>query len=128
MKSKVIHFDIYADDPGRAEKFYGEALGWKFEKWDGPMDYWLITTGSDMEKGINGGMSRREGEWAKKGASVGAVTVGVDDLDAVIEKIKKAGGEIVMEKAAIPEVGWMANFKDPEGNVLGLMQEDSLAK
>jgi predicted enzyme related to lactoylglutathione lyase len=128
MSNKVLHFDIFADDPKRAERFYSEALGWKFEKWDGPMEYWMITAGSESEKGINGGMSKREGEWAKKGASIGAVTIGTDDLDVALEKIKNAGGKVVMEKAAIAGVGWMANFKDPEGNVLGIMQEDPDAK
>jgi uncharacterized protein len=30
-------------------------LGWKFEKWDGPMKYWMITTGGENERGINAG-------------------------------------------------------------------------
>ena len=45
--SRVIWFEIPADDPGRAAKFYEDVFGWKVEKWDGPFDYWLVTTGED---------------------------------------------------------------------------------
>lgn len=36
--SRVIHFEIHADDPGRAAGFYGEVFGWEVQKWDGPVD------------------------------------------------------------------------------------------
>jgi predicted enzyme related to lactoylglutathione lyase len=127
-EGRVAHFDLYANDPNRAADFYGKTLGWKFSKWEGPMNYWLIETGKEMSPGINGGMALREGEWGKMGCSSGAVTVQVEDLDGTLEKVKENGGEVVMEKAPIPGVGWMANFKDTEGNILGLMKEDLSAK
>ncbi len=37
--SRVVHFEIHADDPERAAKFYERALGWTISKWDGPVDY-----------------------------------------------------------------------------------------
>ena len=57
--SRVIHFELYADEPERAAKFYQEAFGWKTEKWDGPMDYWLAKTG-DAARGIDGGITKRK--------------------------------------------------------------------
>ena len=33
---RVIHFELSADDPARAVKFYDEVFGWKTQKWDGP--------------------------------------------------------------------------------------------
>jgi predicted enzyme related to lactoylglutathione lyase len=123
--NRVIHFDIYADDTDRATEFYKNAFNWKFEKWNGSsgMNYWLITTGSDKEPGINGGMSKREKEWAKN-VSSDAITIGVDDIDKAIADVKKFGGKITLEKTAIPTVGWFANFSDTEGNILSLMQSD----
>ena len=41
---------------------YGSAFGWAFQKWDGPMDYWIIRTGSADERGIDGGLIRRQGD------------------------------------------------------------------
>jgi len=52
--SKVIHFEIHADDPQRAIRFYSSAFGWKIDRWGGPMDYWLVTAGAEGEPGING--------------------------------------------------------------------------
>jgi predicted enzyme related to lactoylglutathione lyase len=119
---RVIHFDIPAEDAGRAKAFYEKALGWTITKWDGPMDYWLISTGGDDEPGINGGLATR-------GApdEVVVITVGVDDVDAYVERVVGAGGSVVMPRRAIPGVGWLAYVKDTEGNVFGLMTGDANA-
>jgi len=41
---RVVHFEIPATDPERAAAFYKKTFGWKFEKWPGPMDYWMVNT------------------------------------------------------------------------------------
>ena len=51
---RVVHFEIHAGDPERAISFYQRVFGWAFQKWEGPMDYWVITTGPDEQRGING--------------------------------------------------------------------------
>ncbi len=43
---RPIHFEIPAENPERAMQFYSSVFGWKFNKWDGPMDYWVISTGT----------------------------------------------------------------------------------
>ena len=43
---RVIHFDLPADDVGRAKDFYEKVFGWSFSKYAGPMEYWLVSTGS----------------------------------------------------------------------------------
>ena len=61
--STIIHFEIPADDLERSKKFYGDMFGWKFEKFtlaDG-MDYLIITTTDEQgNKGIGGGMMKRQ--------------------------------------------------------------------
>ena len=57
---KIVHFEVNADDPSRAKSFYENAFGWKIEKWEGPMEYWLIEAGDEDEEGINGGLMKRE--------------------------------------------------------------------
>ncbi len=37
--SRVVHFEIPADNPERAAAFYKQAFGWKIEKWPGPMEW-----------------------------------------------------------------------------------------
>ena len=115
---RVVHFEIPADDPERAVEFYKKVFGWKIDKWEGPFDYWLVTTGEDDEPGINGAiMSKEMGEMVKN-------TIGVDSFDEYAEKIEKAGGKMLMEKQTIPGIGTMAAFQDTEGNVSVIMEPE----
>jgi predicted enzyme related to lactoylglutathione lyase len=118
---RVAHFDITAEKPEKLKEFYEQVFNWKFDKWKGPMDYWLIKTGEN-EPGIDGGLARRQN---------GAETVniiGVDSIDEFVKKIKQNNGTIIVPKTAIPGIGWTAYFKDPEGNYFGLMEDDPSAK
>ena len=58
--NRVVHFELPADNPDRAVDFYKKVFGWQIQKWPGPQDYWLVTTGADGEPGINGGILRRQ--------------------------------------------------------------------
>lgn len=40
-------------------------------------------------------------------------------------RVTDAGGEVVLGKSPIPTMGWMARFRDSEGNTIGLFQEDT---
>ena len=51
---KVIHFEINADDIGRAVHFYREAFSWEVEKWGAELEYWLAKMGADDQPGISG--------------------------------------------------------------------------
>lgn len=117
---RIAHFDISASDTDRASKFYSKVFGWKFEKWDGPMDYWMITTGDDSEPGINGGMMKEDAPKTEN-------TITVPSVDEFSEKIVANGGKEVMPKMSIPGVGYMANFEDTEGNKFGIIEMDEKA-
>jgi predicted enzyme related to lactoylglutathione lyase len=127
---RPIHFEIQADDPARAIKFYETVLGWTFTKWDGPMPYWLVSTGAANTPGINGGLHARMGAKPVPDQAVIAFvcTVDVDSVEAYAEKATKAGGSICVPKMAIQGVGWLAYAKDTEGNIFGMMQADATAK
>jgi uncharacterized protein len=127
---RPIHFEIHADNPSRAVKFYESLLGWQFTKWEGPMEYWLIKTGSAGTPGIDGGLVKRKGAEPTEGAAVNAYvcTVDTDSVDQTIEKLTALGGRLAVPKMAVPGVGWLAYGKDSEGNILGFMQADPLAK
>ena len=120
---RVTHFEISVDDPERAIKFYTDAFGWKIKKWEGPMDYWLITTGPEDQPGIDGGLMKRE----HPGVST-TNTINVPSADEFISKITEAGGKIVAPKQSIPGVGYFAYCQDTEGNTFGIMEEDTSAK
>ena len=118
---RVIHFEIPADDPERGVKFYQKVFGWKINKWDGPQDYWLITTGEKGEPGIDGALMRR-----MPGATT-VNTVDVPSVDEFVQKVIAAGGKVVMPKDTVPGVGYLAYCADTEGNVFGMMQSDPSA-
>lgn len=121
---RVVHFEIDAVKPEGAMKFYEKVFGWKFQKWEGPTEYWLITAGKEGEPGIDGGLGKR-----KAGAGPATVnTIDVPSVDEFAEKVKRNGGTIVVTKHAVPGVGWLVYFKDPEGNLFGIMEADESAK
>src|SRR5688572_18462259 len=105
---RVIHFEIHAEDPDRASKFYISLFGWKIQKWDGPIEYWVIMTGAQPELGIDGGLMRRRGAGPVGEQAVNAFvcTIGVTDLDAAMKNAGKLGGLIVVPKMPIPGLGW----------------------
>jgi len=123
--ARVVHFEIYTDDPEAVRPFYQDVFGWKFQKFeDGPIEYWLVTTGDDKDLGINGGLAR-----PREGQSPGTLnTIGVPSLDQSIKKIEQRGGKICVPKMAIPGVGWLAYAEDPAGNVFGIIEPDTNAK
>lgn len=120
---RVVHFENYVKDIDRALKFYGDTFGWKSNKWDGPQAYWLVTTGEEGQPGINGGFMQMPDAPAPV-----ANIIDVPSVDEYTQKIVNAGGSVLMPKMAIQGVGYAAHFKDTEGNVFGIMEEDSSAK
>jgi predicted enzyme related to lactoylglutathione lyase len=112
-----------AEDVERSINFYENVFGWKFTKWDGPMEYWMVSTGPETEPGIDGGLSKRE-----EGNRGVVNTIGVASIDETLEQIKGAGGKIVQPKGPIPGVGYFAQCTDTEGNLFGVMESDMDAK
>ena len=125
---RVVHFEIHAADPDRAVNFYQKLFGWSFQKWEGPMDYWLVTTGPDDQPGINGGLVRRQGEIDGQAVIAYVCTVDVTDLDGSVQTALDNGGQIALPKMPIPGMGWLAYCKDTEGNLFGMMQNDPNAQ
>lgn len=125
---RVVHFEIHAGDPNRAVNFYQNLFGWTFQKWEGPMEYWLITTGPNDQPGINGGLVARQGEIDGNAVIAYVCTVDVENLDELVQKAVDNGGQIALPKMPIPGMGWLAYCKDTEGNIFGMMQNDPNAK
>jgi predicted enzyme related to lactoylglutathione lyase len=120
---RVVHFEIDAEKPEQLVKFYEKVFSWKMMKWEGPMEYWLITTGKEGEPGIDGGLGKR----TEPGSHM-VNTIDVPSVDEFVKKVVENGGTIVVAKHAVPGVGWLAYFKDPEGNMFGMMQSDESAR
>lgn len=122
MSNRVVHFEIPCDNPEKTIHFFEDAFGWSFQQF-GTEEYWMVITGDEKDPGINGGLMKK-----KDPKQPIANSIDVVDLDAAVVKVEKAGGKIVVPKMAIPGVGWLAYFTDPDGNIHGLYQNDPTAK
>lgn len=130
--SRVIHFEIHAEDVSRAVAFYREVFGWTTEDWSdyAGMPYFGVITGAEGEPGINGAIMQRQGPNPAAGAPVqgGVLTLGTGDFDETADKILAAGGTVAMPKGALPGMAWQGYFLDTEGNVFGVHQPDPEAR
>lgn len=122
---RVVHFEIHASDLDRAERFYCGVFGWEVQKFDGPIDYRLLNTGPNTENGIDGALVERRTAADGDGVIAYVCTIQVDDIQATEQKIKDAGGEQVVDRHEIPDVGQLSYFKDTEGNMFGALQPAS---
>ncbi len=114
---RVTHFEITADDVQRAKRFY-EIFDWEIVDSGTPgMDYWLAHTGKETEMGTSGAIMPRS-----YNSQPAIIWVSVDDLDAMVERVKSAGGSITGEKQTVPGVGDTIYAKDTEGNTFGMIQ------
>jgi predicted enzyme related to lactoylglutathione lyase len=119
--SKVVHFEIPADDPERAVVFYRDVLGWESSQF-GDVPYWLVRAGEEGELGADGAISGRD-----EIHRTPVVVASVADIAAALDRVRTHGGLILQEQLPIPGMGWSAYFRDPEGNTIGLFQSDQAA-
>jgi uncharacterized protein len=114
MPNPVVHFEIMATgDVAAVRKFYAEAFGWKIDA-NNPMNYGLVDTGEGIRGGIGQPMA---------GPSYATFYVQVDDLRKALDRIESLGGSTIMPPMDIPGQGIsIAMFKDPAGNLIGLVK------
>lgn len=125
MSNNVVHFAIHADDLERAQRFYNAVFGWRFEAW-GPPDFFRIHTGDARNPGIEGALEKRhapvrDGDAVSRGFTC---TISIADIAATRTALIAAGAKIRFD-GAIPTVGKILNFEDPEGNVVSAMQYEA---
>jgi predicted enzyme related to lactoylglutathione lyase len=115
MGRRVVHFEIASPSLERASDFYRELFDWQVgdEEIDG---YRLVRTAED---GIGGGLLRSpEGIFPYV-----TIYVAVDDLRATLGRAEELGGKMVVEPMPIPGVGSFAMFQDPDGVMIGIIEE-----
>jgi uncharacterized protein len=124
MSGRVVHFEIPFENGDRARDFYRETFGWTLQ--DIPeMSYTMVNSGPTSDQGvpnepgfINGGMLKRD-----QSPTTGTVLViDVASIDSALKQIERLGGATVVSKEPVGDMGFVAYFKDPEGNVVGLWE------
>lgn len=121
--NKVVHFEIPADDPERAKKFYADVFGWQVSDFGGtymvtatPMD---LQTQQPLEPGsINGDIFKRDEEVKHP-----TIVINVPSIEEHYTMIEANGGKPGKPKVEIPDMGYYGYFTDSEGNTIGLWED-----
>lgn len=115
MAYKVCHVEWEVTDLQQARAFYGTLFEWEFR----PFGDEMLAFGTGTEH-IGGLMKATT---PVRGNSP-SVWLECPNIDALLTKVEPAGGSIARAKAPLPEVGFTALIKDPDGNHIGLVEFD----
>ena len=118
----VVHFEIIGKDGLKLQKFYAELFGWKIQNMAEMGNYGMTETGTTGDKVGKGSIDGGVGGAQPGSPNYVTVYIQVKDIDAHLQKITAAGGKTVMPKTEIPNVVTFAQFTDPQGNVVGLVE------
>lgn len=115
MANPVTWFEIIGKDPIKLQKFYGDVFGWKLSPPQPEMGNYSML---DHEgRGIGGGIGGGKDDPLRV-----TVYIEVNDPEAYLEKVTKAGGKTVMPMTKVTDGVTIAMFTDPEGNTTGLLK------
>jgi predicted enzyme related to lactoylglutathione lyase len=124
---KPTYFDLTVSNLDEARTFFERVLGWRFERFPMPYEYYRIQAGEASEAGIDGGIGAVKDAPLSGGKPLTQITVPVPDLDESITKVLEAGGQVVESKMPIPGIGWYATCAEPGGLKFGMIQADPKA-
>ena len=113
--------ELLTGDPEQAIEFYEGLLGVKSETYPGMAEgesYHVLTVDG---QGVAGVMRMPERLSAQNVPPHWSLYFHVDDLETALDKVKAAGGQVVLEPMPIPDVGRIAFFMDAQGAATGLM-------
>jgi predicted enzyme related to lactoylglutathione lyase len=133
MDHTVVHFEIPADEPERAAKFYRELFGWEIQRWGGAAtrtanEYWLVQTvsadagGQPTRPGVNGGLMRRMFP-----GQTPVNYIGVERVGDFVHKAERLGAKVIVSRTPVPGRGWFAQLQDTEGNIFAVWETDAAA-
>src|SRR5580658_9003983 len=117
MDNAIVHFEILGHDGPSLAEFYRDLFGWELR--DAPMNgYRSYAFLPSPDERIGGGVGQLES------AAQGLVTIYVEvaDPQSILDQAVRAGAEVVLPITEIPGVGDIARFRDPQGNVVGVVR------
>jgi uncharacterized protein len=113
MPAEIAHIEFKSANFARTSEFYAKLFDWQMEQ-NASASYMKLVGGD----GPSAGWFR-----ADLVQSPGPVVyLPVDDLEAKLGEVEKAGGRILVRSLPFAGGGEIGLFADPDGNVLGLWQ------
>jgi predicted enzyme related to lactoylglutathione lyase len=116
MPNPVVHFEILGKDGAKLQQYYANLFGWEVNA-NNPMNYGMV---APQGTGIGGGITG-----TPDGQNGVCIYVAVKDIQGMLDKAVAMGGEVIMPVTEIPNMVTFAQFRDPQGNVMGLVKDDS---
>lgn len=124
----ITWFEIPALDLYRAQRFYETILDIQMPiRKDGPSEAAFFPYDPAIMQASSGRVTGSIVQYDNHNTTTPATGVVVylnasPLIQTVLDKVQKAGGEIITDKFLIPP-GWIAKIKDTEGNIIGLFAE-----
>lgn len=116
------YFEIPVTNLERAMKFYSSVFGCEFSKENIHGNEMALFPYNGKNSGITGALAK--GEIYKPSISGTLIYLSTEDIEKTLEKVKSQGGEILLPKTAAGEYGYVAEFKDVEGNRIALFESN----
>jgi predicted enzyme related to lactoylglutathione lyase len=116
-KDALNWFELYVNDFDRAKRFYEAALETSLQTFE--QDNCRMGMFPHNEGGVGGSITKMNGISPGLGGTLVYLNV-EGDLDAVLKRIPSAGGSVIKPRTSIGQHGFIAVFKDTEGNSVGL--------
>jgi predicted enzyme related to lactoylglutathione lyase len=119
MKNLINWFEIPVVGFNRAKLFYETVLGISIEEKDMGGSLWGFL-GDSREEGVTGAIVQHE--WYRPSEEGVLIYLNAgEDLEPWLTRVEIAGGTVLIPKRQISEeVGYMAVFRDSEGNRIAL--------
>src|SRR4029079_16012268 len=108
----VVHWEVQARDPAAQREFFGSLFGWAVDA-NNPQNYGMVNAGGPGS--IGGGIG------ITTDAPRATFYVQVPSIVDTLDKAATMGAQMVMPRTDIGMVV-MAQFRDPEGNLIGLIE------
>jgi predicted enzyme related to lactoylglutathione lyase len=121
----VVHFEVVGKDGDKLHRYYSELFGWEIQA-DNPMKYGMVDAKGNKslsgDTGIGGGVGQGPEGYG------GHVTfyVAVPDVEEALQKAESLGGSRVMGPEDIMGMVVLGQFKDPEGNLIGVVKDEQM--
>lgn len=124
-QNPVVHFEMPYDDAKRVATFYKNAFGWQMQQFGQEIGNYVLATTTESADGrptkpgaINGGFFEKKPDWPAQPS----VVISVENIEAAMKDVGKAGGKVLGEPMDIPGIGRYVSFTDTEGNRVGMLQ------
>lgn len=121
MNNIGSYFEIPVSDLDRAIRFYSEVFECEFFKETIHQNEMAFFPFDSKKEGITGALAK--GETYKPSLNGTLIYLGVSNIEKVLERVLKQNGEILFPITPVADIGFVAEFKDSEGNRVALFQK-----